>query len=390
LLSSVQDTRALGSLVLARIVYAINWLNLGAIFYLMGPDLGSGVSGLGTLTAAFYLGIGVMQVPGGLIAAKWGPKRVVIAGVFLSSIAAAGVSIASTIPEVAVLRFLVGAGMAFVFAPGVVILAKLIRGGKSGVGVGLFNSAYDIGGVVALFGWVLIASSIGWRPSLAISGAAGVITGVLVVLFVPGDGAKGEFRVSGGALKAILLDKQLLLLGLGTLGFAVANTILSGFMVLYVVNSLGYSGSVGGLVASLVTVVPIFTALWGGRLYDRIAKHRMAMILALLGSSAALVLGAVPSILAAAGAAALGGVVSGIGYTFAFAGARDLNSAGPEYDTLAISWVNSISLTGSFLPPIFFSYTVGVLGYWQGWLWSAALTLVFLVPLLLMVERWRH
>ncbi|HKT22700.1 MAG TPA: MFS transporter, partial [Nitrososphaerales archaeon] len=377
-------------LVFARVVYAVNWMNFAAIFYLMESDLRTDVSGLGALTAAFYLGIGIAQVPGGVLAAKYGPKKVVNVGIFLASLAALGTAAASTVPQMAVLRFLVGTGMAFVFAPGVVIVSKLIRGGKSGIGVGLFNSAFDLGGLIALFGWVLLAAAIGWRPSLALSGGVGVLTGALVVLYAPRDEVDDEFRVSGGALKTILGDRQLILLGLGTLGFGIANTIVSGFMVFYVVKSLGYSGTVGGSVASLVTVVPIFTALWGGRFYDRISKHRQIMILALLGSAASLAIGFVPSILAAAACSALGGVVAGIGYTFAFAGARDLNRAGPVYDTLAIAWVNSISLTGSFVPPVFFSYVVQAAGYAQGWLWSGALTLLFLLPVMLMVETWRQ
>ncbi|MDG6985176.1 MAG: MFS transporter [Nitrososphaerota archaeon] len=390
MLRSVHDVRALSSLIFARVVYAVNWMNFAAVFYLMEAELGTNVSGLGTLTAAFYLGIGIMQVPGGVLAAKLGPKKVVNVGIFVSSVAVLGTSAATTVAEMAVLRFLVGTGMAFVFAPGVVIVAKLIRGEKSGIGVGLFNSAFDLGGLLALFGWVLLATEIGWRQSLAVSGGLGVLTGALVILYAPKDELDDEFRVSGASLKAILADRQLVLLGLGTLGFGIANTVISGFMVLYVVESLGLSGYVGGLIASMVTVVPIFTALWGGRLYDRISKHRQIMVLALLGSAASLALGALHSVPSALACAALGGVVAGVGYTFAFAGARDLNRAGPAYETLAIAWVNSISLTGSFLPPIFFSFVVQSMGYTQGWLWSGGLTLVFLVPVFLMVETWRR
>jgi MFS family permease len=112
------------------------------------------------------------------------------------------------------------------------------------------------------------------------------------------------------------------------------------------------------------------------------------MVLAMLGSAASLALAASPSLYLAVACSALGGVVTGFGYTFAFAGARDLNKWGTEYDSLAIAWVNSISLTGSFLPPVFFSYVTALLGYSQAWLWSALLTLAFLVPVSLMVEHW--
>ncbi len=369
-------------------VYAINWLNVGAIFYLMSSDLGAGVSGLGTLTAAFYLGIGVMQIPGGLLAAKWGPKRVVVIGIFLSSISALGTSVLSTVSEIALLRVLVGAGMALVFAPGVVLVARLLRGGKSGIGVGLFNSAFDFGGLFGIFGWIVVAGAAGWRPSLALSGGLGVLSGILSLLFVPNDDGRALLSVSGRALSTILKDKQLVLLGIGTLGFGLGNTIISSFMVTYLVKSLGVAGNVAGIVTSLLIAVPIFTAIWGGRIYDSLSRHRTLMILSLIGSAAALSFASYPSLFAAVVCSALGGVVFGTGYTLAFAGARDLNPLGGEYDSLAIAWVNSISLTGSFLPPIFFSYVVESLGYSQAWLWSGAVTLVFLVPIFLMVEHW--
>jgi MFS family permease len=388
LLRSLRNPRATGSLIFARIVYAINWVNVGAIFYLMGPDLGAGVSGLGTVTATFYLGLGLMQLPGGLLAARWGPKRVVVVGIFLSSLSVLGTSAATTVAEVAVLRFLVGWGMAFVFAPAVVIISGLLRGGKSGMGVGVLNSAFDVGGLFGLFVWAAVASFTGWRPSLELSGGLGVLSGVLVALFIPGEGGAAGFRADLGSLRDIILDKQLILLGVGTLGFGFAYTDISGFMPLYENSALGVPAVLGGLVASLLTVIPIFTALWGGRLFERASRHRMITVASLAGSAGALVLGAYPSVLAAALCAGVGGVFSGVGYTFAFAGARDLNRAGKEYDSLAVAWVNSISLTGSFFPPILFSYVVENFGYQNAWLWSGGLTLLFVIPILLMVERW--
>jgi len=389
LLSSVRDAKALWSMIFARIIYAINWMNVGAIFFLMSPDLGAGVSGLGTITASFYLGIGLLQFPAGVLAAKWGPKRVSVIGVFLSSFSALGTSVMGTIPEMAVLRFFVGAGMAFVFAPGVVIIARLLRGGKSGMGVGLYNSAYDVGGVLALFGWVVVAGVTGWRSSLALSGGLGVVSGILTLLFVPRDETGLVSTIRRGPLLAILKDWQLVKIGIGMLAFDMSNSIVSGFMIYYLVSTNLASATTASLVASLVTVVPIFTSIWGGRFYDSMEKHRLAMLLAVVGSAAALAFGAYPSLYAAVACATLAGMVTGVGYTFGFAGARDLQRAGKEYEGLAIAWVNCLHLTGSVIPPIFFSFVVEALGYHQAWMWSAVLTLAFGFPIFLMVEHWR-
>ena len=100
----------------ARAVYAINWLNIGAIYSLMEADLKGGLTGLGTLTSSFFLGIGLFQIPGGILAAKWGPKKVVMIGIMVSSFSAAGVSLTSEIYSAAILRFLAGVGTASVLA----------------------------------------------------------------------------------------------------------------------------------------------------------------------------------------------------------------------------------------------------------------------------------
>ncbi len=388
--SSKQNRNAIGALIAARVVYATNWLNLGAIFVLMGPELGAGVGGLGTVTSAFYLGLGIMQVPGGLLAAKWGPRNVVMLGIFMSSIGVLATSVSVTVFEIAALRFVVGGGMAFVFAPAVVLVARLFGSGSSGFGVGLFNSAFNIGGLFGLFVWIVIATATGWRPSLALGGGLGVLTGLLVMLYVPKDQSPVGSGIRSDVLGRILRDRQLVFLGLGTLGFSVGYVIIASFMEYYLVSSFGVSPALGGAVAAMIVVIPIFTAVWAGRLYDRTVRPKLLMLLSLAGGSLALVVSSYPSLLAALACAVIGGVVSGFGYTVAFAGARDLNREGEQYDGLAIAWVNCISLSGSFWPPLIYSYVAESAGYSAAWLESAALTLLFVIPLLLMKEGFRR
>jgi predicted MFS family arabinose efflux permease len=230
---------------------------------------------------------------------------------------------------------------------------------------------------------------VGWRQSLALAGVLGLITGVLVAAFLPSDSTGGGFRIDGGSLRKVLLDRQLILLGLGTMGFGFAYTDVSGFMNLYGVNELNVSPVVAGLVTSFITIVPIFTALWGGRAFDVIAAHRNIMVASIAGSGLALAIASVPTLYAAAACSVLGGVVTGIGYTFAFAGARELNRAGKEYESLAVGWVNSISLTGTSAPSFIFSQVAGKYGYGDAWLSGGLLTLAFVLPILLMVRIWR-
>jgi MFS family permease len=380
------ERRAVASLIVVRIVYAVNWLNIGALFYLMSADLNSGVSGLGALTASFYLGVGLMQIPGGVLAAKWGPKRTVTTGIIVPSLAVLATSFSTSLTEVVVLRFVVGSGMAMVFSP-TVVLATRFLGGRSGFGAGLINSAFDVGGLLGLFGWILIASATGWRSSLVLSGALGLITGLLFIVLVPKDLKDNRFMLSGERLGRILKDRNLVLLGLGALGSNLGSVLISSFMVFYLHSELGEIAEVAGFVAALVVILPIVTSLWGGRLYDRMKKPRRLLISSGLGMVIALIVCSVPTTSAASLGAFVGGIAVGPASTVAFAAAKDLSGVEREYESLTIGWVNCISLTGSVWPPIVFSYLARSSGYSVAWLGGAFLSLILVIPILFLTER---
>ncbi len=163
--------------------------------------------------------------------------------------------------------------MALVFAPSVVLMTRIL-GGKSGTSVGLINSAFDIGGLFGLFGWILLASVTGWRPTLVLSGSLGLLTGLLVVALVPKDGENVQFRFSTGKLRRILSDRNLIILGLGSLGSNLGSVLISSFMAYYLQASLGETAAIAGIVTAMIVVLPIYTSLWGGRLYDRTRRPR--------------------------------------------------------------------------------------------------------------------
>lgn len=367
-------------------MYAVNWLNIGSLFILMGPDLRSGLSGLGTLTSTFYLGVGSMQIPGGLLAAKFGPKRTVVTGMLVSSLAVLAVSGSSTLTEAAIFRFVVGSGMALVFAPTVVLTSRFL-GNRSGIGAGLINSAFDVGGLLGLFGWILIATVTGWRSSLVLSGTLGLATGLIILVTVPRDTNDVRFSLSTSRLAKILRQRKLVLLGLAALGSNLGSVLISSFMTFYLHSQLGQTAALAALVASLVDVVPAATSIWGGRMYDRSKKARPILVSSGFGMVVALVICSIPTVYAGSLGSFIGGIAVGPSSTVAFAAARDLSGVEREYESLVIGWVNCISLTGSVWPPLVFSYFANSSGYPAAWLVGAGLSLLFLFPIALFFSR---
>src|SRR2546430_15378608 len=100
----------------------------------------------------------------------------------------------------------------------------------------------------------------------------------------------------------------------------------------------------------MIVVLPIYTTLWGGRLYDRTRKPRRLLILSGLGMTSALLVAAAPTLSAAAAGAVLGGIAVGPASPINFAAAKGLSRGEKKYERLTIGWGNSIFFTGSFLP----------------------------------------
>jgi MFS family permease len=158
-------------------------------------------------------------------------------------------------------------------------------------------------------------------------------------------------------------------------------------MAYYVENVSHVSVGEAGAIASLTQASALLTAPFSGRVFDRFGNVKLL----LLATGAVMAFGVgiafVGTLYSAITSSVLVGLASGAGYTFGFAAAREANRLGPEYESLAVSWVNGIALFGDFVPPLLFSYVAIGFGYGSAWLVSALFTFVLILPLLFSSAR---
>ena len=194
---------AVSSLLFARVVYAINWFNIASIFSHIASYFKQDVSLLGLLTTSFLIGIGLFQVPGGILAAIQGSRRTAIYGIMISSSAALLCGLSSQLQQMEILRFVVGLGMALFFGPSVTLITRYLGRGSEGLAVGLLNSAHSIGGIIGLFVWVILAEVVGWRQSLLLSGGSGLISSLILIALLPRkeDEGQQQFKPRGKTRK---------------------------------------------------------------------------------------------------------------------------------------------------------------------------------------------
>ena len=373
---------------------------------------------LGLLTTSFLIGIGPFQVPGGILAAIQGSRRTAIHGIMIASSAALLCGLSSQIQQMEILRFVVGLGMALFFGSSVTLITGYLGRGSEGFAVALLNSAHSIGGIIGIFGWIILAEIIGWRQSLLLSGVFGLISGIFLVAFLPrrDRNVEGKLqeqsqqqRTKGGYLQIkksdigkVLFDKSLLAFGLVLLGAQIAWGLPLTFIVFYLEDYLKVNSSTAGLIAGLGLISGIVSAPVFGRIYDKTKNIGKLLFVCGVLMSAGVAGIAITTTSSSLGLYIAGisnvlvGIFSAAVFTIAYTSAKETNRnrrkkisndnntkatiTKSSYDTLAIGWVNGLSLFGAFWVPILFSFVVQHAGYAIAWLLGGISSLLFILP----------
>jgi MFS family permease len=369
------------SLIVARILYSINWFNVASIFYFIAADFKQDISMLGLITSSFLIGIGIFQIPAGILAAKYGPRKIAIYGIVITSSAAFLSGLSTDLLHMVILRFIVGLGMAFFFGPSVILISKYLGKASEGLGVGLLNSAHALGGIIGIFGWIIIAEVTGWRISLMLSGLLGLISGLLLVVSLIKEKIQTDFGIKISDLLQILFNKSLIVLGLALLGFQIGSNLTLTFIVFYLADHLNVDPKIAGFIGSFNLIIALVSSPLFGRIYDRINDAKKILIISGIVVSLSMAMIAANNLYIIILSIIIAGFFLAGGFVIVYTKAKQVKGLHSEYETLAVSFVNGISLFNAFWVPILFSFVVNQSGYSVAWLLGGFLTMLLVLPL---------
>ena len=378
------------SLLIARIIYAINWFNIGSLFPFISKEFNQDVSYLGQLSGFFLLGIGLFQIPGGLFATKFGSRKSAILGILLSSIAVIISSLTTQIAVFVILRFIVGLGMAFFFSAGVTLITTYLGKRSEGTGIGLLNSFQAIGGIIGIFGWILVAEVSGWRLSLIMSGILGVAIGLTMIFLLPVE-TQIRTTISISLLRKLLFSRYLVSLGVILTATQLAWGLTVSFFVFYLIDRMKISPEFAGIISSIPLIVYVFTSPITGKIYDKSNNSKWLLLIFSIMLGISIMMNSLDNLTAVILSAIFVGFFATGGFTIIYAITRKIESTtlthGQEYATLNVSWINGISLMGISWVPVVFSLIINQAGYSIAWFIGGAITLILTIPILALSSR---
>jgi MFS family permease len=323
-------------------------------------------------------------VPAGIIAAKYGARKIAIYGIVIASSAALVTGFATDMTQITLLRFLVGIGMACFFGPSVILVSNYLGKESEGLGIGLLNSAHALGGIVGLFGWVILAETLGWRGTIVLSGGLGIATALMLCIALVRDEGEihKEFRIKLSHVFDTLSNKSLIILGFTLLGFQAGSSMILTFSVFYFVDHLKINPVVAGLIGSLSLIVALLSSPLFGRIYDKIGSAKKLLFISGIFSAVSMIGFATDSIHIIIISVIITGFFLSAGFVIVYAKAKEINRSQSHYETLAVSYVNGISLFGVFWIPVLFSTIVNTLGYETAWLLGGLSVILLVFPVL--------
>jgi MFS family permease len=167
---------------------------LGALLYLIGfylrvapavitdqlmTEFAITGAALGNLSAFYFYSYVAMQVPTGMIADRWGPRRLLTAGAGVAALGTALFAFAPTIFWANMGRLLIGASVAVAFVSMLKLASHWFAPKQYALASGMALLMGVVGGVVAGVPLRFLVEAFGWRPVMGVSAA---LTAVLCAI----------------------------------------------------------------------------------------------------------------------------------------------------------------------------------------------------------------
>ncbi|MHB8770069.1 MAG: MFS transporter [Syntrophales bacterium] len=298
---------------------SLAWLvwGLGAAFYFSGfyhrvapavmtdqlmADFQIGAAALGNFTAFYFYSYSLMQIPTGLLADHWGPRKLLTAGAFVAAAGTILFASASSLAPANLGRFLIGgaAGIGYVAVLTLATRWFPVRFFATLSGLALFCGV--AGAVSAGPPLRFLVERFGWRPVMFAVAAALVLLGAAIWRIVSDDPSrKGylsfapsrpETTVSPAALLADLATvlrerniRWLALAGCGLTGPVLAFAGLWG--VPFLTTHHGISAAASSAITSTLLICYALGSIALGMLSDRIGLRKPLLVAGALTATVA-------------------------------------------------------------------------------------------------------
>lgn len=381
---SLSVTDAVRRRVLA-VVAAGNFAQLGVRF-VIGPivpfvlvEFDATRSGVGTALTAMWAVYALAQFPSGVLADRFGERRLLLTGLAGTVVGAAAVALAPSLVLFGAALVVLGMGTGLFFSPGSSLLSRVYD--EHGGALSALTAGGALAGVVFPAGAGLIGVRYGWRVAVAAAALVSLPVVLATLVVIPKTPPAAPDR---GLSELLNVGRIVALLKRPSLAYTAGIAVLTGFtfqavssfLPTFLVQYRGVGTGTAGLLFAVVFGISAVAQPTAGRLSDAVSRDFALATSAALTATAFVVLLAVEGSLGLyAGTALLGAGISWPGTVQA----RVMDQLGDGERGFGFGLVRTVYM----LLAASGSIVVGALADFGGWVPAYGIVVLLLVGCLL-------
>jgi sugar phosphate permease len=271
-------------LIVLFLTYLICYLDrmaMATAIPFIARDLNLSPLAMGSVLSAFFVGYACMQIPGGLLADRLGPNRVMTASIAGWSVFTGLTGAVGSLPALLATRALFGVFEGPFPATASKAIALWFPPHEVGRANGVQLTAVNLGGAIAPLVVAPVIIAWGWRAAFQILLLPGLLMTVLVWMFVKDSppGARSEERAVEQRANRIsiaqVLKRPAVVWCAVALFFGnIASWGLMNWLPTYLLNARGFSTAKMGIMASLTFLPGAVGYYLGGHISDKYFSRR--------------------------------------------------------------------------------------------------------------------
>jgi predicted MFS family arabinose efflux permease len=254
----------------------VDRIALAVILPTIGDEFNLDRGQQGLLVSVFFVSYAACQIPGGMLADRFGAKRVTCWALLAWSLFTALTGLAWSFTALLLVRFAFGAAEGIFPSASMKALVERTSVGERMGAQGLIMSSNALASVAAPLAVPPLAAVVGWRWAFVLAAGVGVLVYVAVRLWLPAprEHAEGAAPAASGVpLREVLRIGVLWRFSLMLFGYSALMWGLSTWIPSYLNTERGLSLTSAGVLVAVPSLAAALGTLLGGRLSDRFEGH---------------------------------------------------------------------------------------------------------------------
>ena len=275
-ISRRQQLLALACACVVGFAFSANYTNHAPIAAVLARQFGFNQALAGLLTSGIFATHAAMQVPGGHLVDRFGPRRILIGALAWVVLGNFGIAFSGSYWQLLAWKILTGVGTGTCFVAGARYTHEALAGPRLHVAQGFYGGSILLGSGFVIFLVPRIYLLAGWPGTFLSSAAIGAVAWAIWIVAAPRVDAGAR---PGGQIWTMLAAPRLWLLGLMQMASFGLAIVIGAWIVSLLGGSFAMPLAKAGLIGSFVLLLGIVMRPLGG-----VLRHHMPLRALLLAS----------------------------------------------------------------------------------------------------------